>query len=382
VRTCDIAIIGGGIIGTSIAFELAAEKLNVIVVDRKEPGREASWAAAGMLSPAPDSPRDLPLVPFARESLGRYPQFIEAIEDASGKRTNYAQDGALEVFLAADAERECEERLSQLRELGIGVERITAGAARHLDRAISASTQAGMWIPEEGTVEPHLLMDALLTAARNRGVEIRAGCEVSGLVREGDRCTAVIAGGEKIVARHTVLAAGCFSGEIVNQSWLKQLVPTRPVRGQMIAFRPDREAPGVRRVTRSEQGYLLPRSDGRIVAGSTIEEARFDKFVTGAGLRKILESALAICPDLGSAEVVETWAGLRPGTPDDLPILGPADCEGLWIATGHYRSGILLAPATANLFRNWIVCASSGVDVTAFSPLRFSRHEMRAQTVV
>jgi glycine oxidase len=179
-----------------------------------------------------------------------------------------------------------------------------------------------------------------------------------------------------------VLAAGCFSGEIVNESWLKQLVPTRPVRGQMIAFRPNGEAPGVRRLTRSKQGYLLPRSDGRIVAGSTIEEARFDKLVTAAGLSKILESALAICPELGGAEVIETWAGLRPGTPDDLPILGPADCEGLWIATGHYRSGILLAPATANLFRNWIVHANSGADVVAFSPFRFARHEMRAQTVV
>jgi glycine oxidase len=382
VRTYDIAIIGGGIIGTSIAFELAAERLNVVVIDRKEPGREASWAAAGMLSPAPDSARDLPLVRFARESLERYPQFIEAIEDASGKRTNYTRGGALEVFLSADAERECDERLSELRGLSISVERITGEAARQIDCAISASSRAALWIPEEGTVEPHPLMDALLTAAGNRGVEIRAGCGATGLIREGDRCTAVIAGGEKIGARHVVLAAGCFSGEIVNESWLKQLVPTRPVRGQMIAFRPKPGAPGVRHVIRSEPGYLLPRSDGRIVAGSTIEEARFDKLVTAAGLSKILESALAICPELSGAEVIETWAGLRPGTPDDLPILGPADCEGLWIATGHYRSGILLAAATANLFRNWIVHANSAADVVAFSPLRFARHEMRAQTVV
>jgi glycine oxidase len=382
VRTYDIVIIGGGIIGASIAFELAKERLNVVVVDRREPGREASWAAAGMLSPAPDSARDLPLVLFARESLRRYPQFIEAIEDASGKRTNYAQDGALEVFLSADAERKCNDRLGELRGLGIGVEQITGVAARQIDRAISTSIQDALWIPEEGIVEPRLLMDALLIAAGNRGVEIRAGCGVTKLIREGDRCTAVIAGGEKIVARHVVLAAGCFSGEIANESWLKQLVPTRPVRGQMIAFRPKHEAPGVRGVTRSEHGYLLRRFDGRIVAGSTIEEARFDKAVTAAGLTKILESALAICPELGGAEVVETWAGLRPGTPDDLPILGPADCEGLWIATGQYRGGILLAPATANLFRNWIVNANPVADVAAFSPSRFARPEMRTQTVV
>lgn len=382
MHTYDIAIIGGGIIGTSIAFEFAAEKLDVVIFDRKEPGREASWAAAGMLSPAPDSVRDLPLVRFARESLERYPRFIQAIEDASGKRTNYVQDGALEVFLSADAERECDARLSELRRLSISGERITGGAARQIDRAISGSIRDALWIPEEGIVEPRPLMDALLTAAGNREVEIRSGCEVTGLIREGDRCTGVIAGSEKIGAQHVVLAAGCFSGEIVNEHWLKQMVPTRPVRGQMIAFRPKPGVPGVRHVIRSDRGYLLPRSDGRIVAGSTIEEARFDKLVTAAGLSKILESALAICPELSGAEVIETWAGLRPGTPDDLPILGPADREGLWIATGHYRSGILLAPATANLFRNWIVRANPGLDVAAFSPLRFARHEMRAQSVV
>lgn len=382
MRTYDVAIIGGGIIGVSIAFELAAEKLDVVVVDRKEPGHEASWAAAGMLSPASESARDVPLVPFARESLGRYPQFIEAIEDASGKRTNYVRDGALTIFLSADADRQCEERLSELRGLGICVERITGAEACRMDCAITALTRAALWIPEEGTVEPRLLMDALLTAAGNRGVEICGGCGVTGLIREGERCTALVAGGEKIVAQHVILAAGCFSGEIVNDSWLKHLAPTRPVRGQMIAFRPKREAQGVRRVTRSEDGYLVPRVDGRIVAGSTVEEAGFDERVTAAGLSKILDSALAICPELGGAEVIETWAGLRPGTPDDLPILGPADCEGLWIATGHYRNGILLAPATANLFRNWIVCANPGVDVAAFSPSRFARHEMRSQTVV
>jgi glycine oxidase len=382
VRTYDIVIIGGGIIGVSIAFELAAEKLNVLVVDRKEPGREASWAAAGMLSPASESAHDLPLVPFARESLSRYSQFIEAIEDVSGKRTNYARDGALTVFLSADAERECDERLSELRILGIGVERITGAEARQIDCAISASTRAALWIPEEGTVEPRLLMAALLRAAGNRGVDIRGGCGVTGLIREGHRCSALIAGGEKIVAQHVILAAGCFSREIANDSWLKQLAPTRPVRGQMIAFRPNREAPGVRCVTRSNHGYLVPRADGRIIAGSTLEEAGFNELVTAEGLSKILESTLEICPELGGAEVVETWAGLRPGTPDDLPILGPADCEGLWIATGHYRNGVLLAPATANVLRNWIVCANPGADVAAFSPSRFARHETRAQTMV
>ena len=382
MRTYDVAIIGGGIIGASIAFELAAEKLRVGVFDRQEPGCEASWAAAGMLSPAPDSPRDLPLVPFAKESLRLYPNFVQAIEEISGKPCAFAREGAIELFYSTDAEAQCRARLRSLNELGIAAELISADAARRTESAISASARAALWLSEEGSVEPRLLMEALLTAARHRGIDIRANCGVTQIVREGDRCTGVIAGGEKISAAHVILAAGCFSGQIARAESLGQLGLTRPVRGQMIALRPANGAAGLRRVVRSERGYLVPRRDGRIVAGSTTEEAGFEKHVTAAGLRKIIDGAVELCPELAGAQIVETWAGLRPGTPDDLPILGPADLSGLWMATGHYRNGILLAPATAKLVREWIVRGRTTFEVDAFSPLRFSRGEAHARTAV
>lgn len=377
--TYDVAIIGGGIIGVSIAFELAAEHLRVIVLDRQEPGREASWAAAGMLSPAPDSPRDLPLVPFARESLRRYPQFVEAIEEVSGKSAAYTREGALEIFFSANGERACEDRLRELRLLGIEAEAIAPNELRRLDGAISSSVRAALRLPEEGAVEPRVLMGALLASARNRGVELRAGCEASGLLRDGERCAGVVAGGQKILSQHVILAAGCFSGEIADEVWLKQLTPTRPVRGQMLALRPNAGSVGPRSVMRSECGYLVPRGDGKIVAGSTIEEVGFEKQVTAAGLSKVLGAAIEMCPALGGAEVVETWTGLRPGTPDDLPILGNTDIDGLWIATGHYRNGILLSAATARLLRELITGAKPSFDVGRFSPMRFTHHEARAQ---
>ncbi|MGH9562435.1 MAG: glycine oxidase ThiO, partial [Terracidiphilus sp.] len=346
-----------------IGFELAEEKLRVIVLDRQELGREASWAAAGMLSPAPDSARDLPLVQFALQSLQLYPRFVQAIEEESGKSCAYVREGALENFFATNAARECEERLRELRTLGIAAEAISADAARKMDGAISPSAGAALWLPEEGTVEPRVLMDALIAAAQKRGVEFRAGCEVRGLLREGGRCVGVVSDGGKFASEHVILAAGCFSGEISKEPWLKQLAPTHPVRGQMLALRPYKRDGGPRRVVRSELGYLVPRRDGRIVAGSTTEEAGFEKQVTAAGLRKIASAAIEMCPELGGAEVSETWSGLRPGTPDDLPILGATDMDGLWMATGHYRNGILLSAATATLFRELITGAKRSFDV-------------------
>jgi len=375
VSPFDVAIVGGGVIGVSIAFELAAENLRVVVLDRQQPGQEASWAAAGMLSPAPDSPRDIPLAPLGRESLRLYPQFVAAIEEESGQSASYARDGAIEILLAPHGEIDRDQKVAEYRLLDLAAEPISIAAAREREASFTPDARAAVWLPQEATVEPRLLMAALLCAAQNRGVAIRSGSPVTGLICERNRCLAVIAGGEKIAAAHIVIAAGCFSGDIADGvGHLARLLPTRPVRGQMLALRHDRFR--LSRVLRSEHGYLVPRRDGRIVAGSTKEEAGFEKRVTAAGIRKVLDAAIELCPPLADAEVVETWSGLRPGTPDDLPILGPTDIEGLLIATGHYRNGILLMPITAKLISDWITRGDAGFeefDAAAFSPLRFNR---------
>jgi glycine oxidase len=378
VTAFDVAIIGGGVIGTSIAFELAAEKLRVVVLDRQQPGLEASWAAAGMLSPAPHSLRDTPLVPLGRESLRLYSEFTTAAEEASGQLTGYEREGTLELFTGPSGEDDRNQRVSEYKRLGIAAEAVSIQKARHWENTIGQAAHAAAWLPEEARVEPRLLMRAMILAARNRGVEFRANCPVSGLLIDRRRCHGVVVGNGRISSRSVVLAAGCFSSQIgENAQGLACYAPTRPVRGQMVALRPD----GFRlqRVLRSERGYLVPRRHGQVVAGSTLEEAGFDKRVTAEGISRILNHALELVPSLSSAEIVETWSGFRPGTPDDLPILGPTDLDGFLIATGHYRNGVLLAAVTAKLMREWVTMGRTFFETQPFSPLRFTRSTSRTQ---
>ncbi len=376
MKTYDVAIVGGGIIGVTIALELAREKVTVVVLDRQQPGREASWAAAGMLSPAPDSSRDLPLVPLLQRSLQLYPEFVATIEDESGKPTGYARGGALEIFCGASGQADRDATVAEHRRLGLSAEPMALETAREWETSIGPSAAAASWLPDEGTVEPRLLMDAVLSATRLHGVEIRSDCEVTGLLRQGGRCLGLVARGEHIVAGAVVIAAGCYSARILEASTLASSAPTRPVRGQMLGLRSDSVM--LRRVARSHRAYLVPRGDGRIVAGSTLEEVGFKKQVTPAGISHVLEGALELCPALAEAEVLETWSGLRPGTPDDLPIIGPTEIEGLLIATGHYRNGILLAPVTARLIRNCLTRQHPDFDSQPFSPLRFAERARAA----
>jgi len=378
VKTHDVAIVGGGIIGVTTALELARQTLKVLVLDRQQPGREASWAAAGMLSPAPDSPRDIPLVPLTRESLKLYPEFIAAIEEQSGRPTGYARNGALQIFSGPNGQAARDAEVAEHRRLGLSAEPMSAEAAREWESSIGPSATAASWLPDEGTVEPRLLMNAVLGAAQRHGVEIRSDCEVTALLRQGSRCTGTIADGEHIAAGTVVVAAGCYSAQILEASGMAAAyAPTRPVRGQMLSLRSDEVT--LRRVVRSHRAYLVPRSDGRIVAGSTLEEAGFKKEVTPAGISHVLEGVLELCPALAEAEIVETWSGLRPGTPDDLPVIGATEIEGLLIASGHYRNGILLAPITARLIQNCLTQQDTDLDLRAFSPLRFAQ-QARAAT--
>ncbi|HTV58635.1 MAG TPA: glycine oxidase ThiO [Verrucomicrobiae bacterium] len=369
MKTWDVAIAGGGIIGASIAFELAAEKLQVVLFDRQSPGREASWAAAGMLSPAPDGFPAIPLIPLAKESLRIYPEFLGEVERTSGMNTDFEREGALHLFRGANAESERDDTVAQYRGLGLSIEPLSAPDARKLENSISEEIGAAAWNPDEARIDPRALTQAVIAGAEKRGVRILPDTPVSGLAIEAGHCRGVVAGGEKISAGQVVLAAGSFSGEILGTRG--EIAPTRPVRGQMMSL--CKENFRLRHVVRTDRGYLVPRKDGRIIAGSTLEDAGFEKSVTPEGMRTILSAATEMIPELENAEIVERWSGLRPGTPDELPILGPADVKGLFVATGHYRNGILLAPITAKLLREWIVTGKTEFDAEIFSPKRFAR---------
>jgi glycine oxidase len=367
VKVADVIIVGGGVIGASIAFELAAEKLDVLLIDSQQPGREASWAAAGMLSPGPDSPDALPLVPFAKESMRLYPEFIASVEELSGKTTAFARKGVFEVFTAPNGDSERDKMVAQYQTLGLSIEPVATEVARKAEPALGPAVRAAAWLPQEATLDPRMLMDALLATVQNRGVEILVDSPVSSVMVDGNHCTGVVTRGRNISAKCIVVAAGCFSEGI---DWLGRYAPTRPIRGQLLTL--ESKSVTLARTLRSNKAYLVPRPNGRIIAGSTLEDAGFEKHVTPAGVRKILDGVLELAPALANAQLVDAWAGLRPGTPDHLPILGPTDIRGLYMATGHYRNGILLAPATAKLLSRWILGGKPELDTERFSPLRFT----------
>jgi glycine oxidase len=379
VSAYDVIIVGGGLIGGSIAFELASEKLRVAVLDRQQPGREASWAAAGMLAPGPDSSDATALVPLGKESLRLYPEFVSAIEKASGKSVDFTCDGTFEVFRGPDAEIARNKMVAEFHRLGLAAAAMSPDEARRHEPSLDANIGAIAWLPEEATVDPRLLIEAVLAAANQSGAEIRANCPVDALLYEGKACVGVVAAGQKISAKQVIIAAGSFCGSIKETAHqadsqrtmqLRQYAPVHPVRGQMLALRS--ATVQLKNVLRSQDGYLVPRCDGRIIAGSTLENAGFVKRVTPQGVRQILDAALELAPALHDAKIVEEWSGLRPGTPDLLPIIGPTDIAGLWLATGHYRNGILLAPATAKIMRDWIVTGKPNFNAESFSPLRFA----------
>lgn len=370
MKTFDVAIAGGGLIGGSIALELARAGLRVGLFDRQEPGKEASWASAGILSPAPESPSMISLVPLGKASMALYPEFVSMVEELSGRTVGFRPKGTLSVLSSRHAREELSTIVALHHGLGLQAEPLSGTQVRELEPYLREDVEAAALRPAEASVDNRLLTHAVLECARRSGVEIFAGAGVEALWREGNTCKGFIVGGERISAGHTVIAAGCFSAQIQG---VENYAPVRPAKGQMVSLVCP-QAP-VERVLWADEIYLVPRNDGRILAGATVEYAGFDKTLTAGGQQKLLSAAIELVPALKDARVEETWAGLRPDSPDHLPILGPTDLKGLMIATGHFRSGVLLAPVTAKLVREWIILGAASVDCEQFSPMRFSSAE-------
>jgi glycine oxidase len=366
MKKFDVVIAGGGVIGGAIALELVGAGLRVGLFDRQQPGQEASWASAGILSPAPENPGMVVMVPLGKASIALYPEFVARVEEISGKSAGFRPKGTLEALFSHDTKAELSTIIALHHGLGLKAEPLRAEDARELEPALSEEVEAAVLRPEEASVDNRALTAAILEAAQRSGAEIFSGNGAKAIWREGNRCAGLVLQNEKVEARWTVIAAGCFSAAIEG---IVQYAPVRPAKGQMAALRADDVK--IERVLWSEKIYLVPRNDGRIVAGATVEHAGFDKRVTAGGIEKILSAAIDLAPGLANARIEETWAGLRPDSPDHLPILGPTDIDGLLMATGHFRSGILLTPITARLMREWITEQRVSVDWDRFSPLRF-----------
>jgi glycine oxidase len=368
VKSFDVAIAGAGLIGATIAWELSQAGLSVGVFDAAEPGREASWASAGILSPAPENPGAIPAVPLGKASLALYPDFVAAIEEASGQSVGYRRNGTVEALFSADAVRDLSTLIALHHGLGLKAEPLRPQDARELEPALSGDMEAAALRPDEASVDNRLLASAVLTAAKKGGAEIFASEGAQAIWQESSRCAGLKLKTETVSAKWTVIAAGSFSSQIAG---VEAYAPVRPAKGQILALRPSSDTTKIERVLWSENVYLVPRNDGRIVAGATVEYVGYEKSVTAGGVAKILNAAIELAPGLAAARIEESWAGLRPDSPDHLPILGPTDIDGLLIATGHFRSGVLLTPITAKLIREWITLQRVSLDWDRFSPMRF-----------
>lgn len=350
VKSWDVIVIGGGIIGLTLSIALRKRGLRVLVVERGEPGREASYAAAGMLA---DCPSEMPplLMPLAAASAKMYPEFVHEIEDESGVRVDLRREGAL--LLKSRATLECNGPDE--------VELLTDEALEKIEPGLKAQGSE-VFFRREGSVDPRALTKAALLAARHREVDIASGEPVREVEISGGKVAGVRADRTRYSAPQVVNCAGAWAGEIAPYS-----LATRPIKGQMLALAGE---PILRHVVRSYDVYLVPRSDGRILVGSTLEDAGYDKCVDTNAIQKLHQAALQIVPALHASKIHEAWAGLRPSTSDQLPILGETTTPGYFAATGHFRDGILLAPITARVMSQVIVGERPVIDLGAFSPLR------------
>jgi glycine oxidase len=346
-----VVIVGGGIMGMSVAVELAGNGDEVTVLERSVPGAEASSAAAGRLAPQLESTGMGPMLELCLKSRELYAAWVRRIEGLSHVDVGYRESGVLEFGDAAKLEQTCRWQ----RAAGLRCELVQARALEP-----NAPDRPALHLPDDHQVDPPKLMRALAIAAAKAGATFRTG-QVHAVAERS-----VDVDAERLSADAVVVAAGSWSSLIPGARIDARVL--QPMRGQMVELRT--RIPPFSATLASDQVYLVSRGDGRVILGSTMERAGFDKRVTAAGLAGILSAALRLCPALEGAEVHASWAGLRPWTEDQLPILGPGPLPGVLLATGHFRNGILLAPVTALLISQLLHGNSPAVDL---SPFRYGR---------
>jgi glycine oxidase len=361
----QVVIVGGGVIGSGIAFELARRGVPVTLVERGRIGGEASWASAGIIS-LPSRPWVRPeRVELGRISLERYPGLVDELEGRTGLAIEYRRPG--EWVIAVDDERAtaAQDVAAWQRSLGLTVEDVPPPAARQAEPALPETLVAAWFHPGVGSLSVYRLTQALAAAARQLGATVLEETPVGGLLRDGDRVTGVHLQDRDLPAATTVLATGAWTrllGDSVGVT-----LPTKPVKGQLIAFADAPLRPT--RVISGHGGYVRPRADGTTLVAATEEDAGFDRRVTGDGVAWLLDLARTICPVLLQGEVAETWTGLRPGSETGDPLIGPVPgYDGLWVSAGHFRTGAKEAPATALLVAEALATGQTPPLLRAFAP--------------
>jgi glycine oxidase len=369
----DAVIVGGGVIGLASAWRAARRGLRVRVLERDQPGAGASGVAAGMLAPVGEASwAEDSLTRMASASARAWPAFASELGADSGVEPGYEARGALYVALDGDEASELKRRFELMQSLELGVEWLDHRGCRDLEPGLAPSCASGVLARGEATIDPGRLVGALATAVEARGGQVIPDAEVvEALVESGRLVGVATMDGREHRADHVVLAAGAWSG---TAPWLPSRArpPVRPVKGQLLTLRGNPESAPCERIIASDRVYLVPRVDGRLIVGATVEERGFDVRVTAGGVHELLREAYRALPDVSELEFVDALAGLRPGTPDNVPLIGPAELDGLLLATGHHRNGILMTPLTADAIAALLVGDSPPEPAGPAHPGRFA----------
>jgi glycine oxidase len=371
-REENVAVIGGGIIGLSVAWQLARRGRPVTVFDRAEAGKGASWAAAGMLAPVSEFGfENEDFLDFGQRSMEVFPRFLDELAADGGGSVSVDTKGTIVVGFHRDDTERIRRIYSFRQDRGLSVKWMTGSEARELEPLLSPKAASAMWIPEDHQIDNRALVDALKLALVKSGGRLVEGTPVTSIRNESGRCAGVVTDEGEHPAGTTVLAAGCWSGGIAGIP--DELAPkVRPVKGQIVSLRTD-DTFGFTRVIRAPDAYILPKDDGRILIGATEEEMGFDTTPTAGPVMRLIERAWEAVPSIYDLPIEEIGAGLRPGTRDHEPLIGDSGMDGLLFATGHYRHGILLAPVTAYALSEMILEGKTPDYASPFSPARFQK---------
>jgi glycine oxidase len=365
----DVVIVGGGVIGLSLAYQLASEGASVTVLERGQIGQEASTAGAGILSPQAEMEESSALTELCLASRNLYKGFVDGLVAKTGIDIEFSQTGLLYVGFCEQAEQELERRCHWQKELGLPIQKLSPSEAFQLEKNLAPNVSTALFFPEEAHLDNVKLMEALRVACTQMAVRLATGCQGIAVESDGQRVRGIESTSGFWSTGTVIIAAGSWSGMVTTP--LLYPVPIRPARGQMVAV--TSPVPFLSRPIYSHRGYLVPRKDGRILLGSTVEWAGYNKSVTVDGLRQILSAAVEIFPGIRTLPFSGCWAGFRPHCEDGNPVLGATEIPGLFFATGHFRNGLLLAPITARLLSDIIMKGRSSKLLEAFRPLRLKK---------
>ena len=372
----QMIVVGAGVIGLAIAWRAAQRGLRPLVLEAGEPGEGATGVAAGMLAPVTEADfGEEALLELNLASARLYPGFVSELEAESGLATGYRRSGALNVAVDRDQAEELA-RLHELqRALGLEARWLTPRECRTLEPGLSTRAAGGIDAPGDHQVSPRLLTNALQGALERSGGRVRAHGPVASLAVEGGQAAGVVLrSGETVRAPVVVLAAGARAGSVTVPQGAD--IPVRPVKGQILRLAGDRARPVCTRIVRTPEVYAVPRADGRLIVGATVEERGFDAAVTAGGLLDLLRAAYEVLPGIAELELLQASTGHRPATPDNEPVIGEGAVPGLVWATGHWRNGVLLAPVTADAVVSLVVDGELPEALARFAPDRFAPAEV------